>query len=193
MFIELTDHLRCTVGHDESFLVLLPGTMDGRRVVTGTLGCPVCGRVVELTDGVADFGSGMPAADATTLTADAVHAFLGLGGPGGYVALAGAATALASELVARQPGVRLVLINPPIGTPDSPEASVLRAGIFPLNSSSMRGVVLGRDLAVDSRWAADGVRAVLPGLRIVAEGGEPPGGVEVLARTDGCWVGRRTS
>lgn len=192
MFIELTDHLRCPEPHPEQFLVLLPGRMDGRRVVTGDLGCPVCARVVPLADGIADFG-GAPPAGSSDLGADAVAAFLGLSGPGGFVALVGAAAALAAELGAHIPGVRFALVNPPEGATDSEAGSVLRAARLPLKTGSVRGVVLGAATAGDEDWVADAARAVLPGLRIVVEGSDrlAPKGIEVLASAGGVWVGRR--
>ncbi len=192
MFIELTDHLRCPADHTEQFLVLLPSRMESRRVVTGELGCPVCGLVVLLADGMADWGDAPPSEGRTALTAEAIAAFLGLSGPGGYVALAGGVTALASALAPLLPGIRLILVNPPAGTPDSDVASVLRATRLPLKSGSMRGMVLGADLAEVSDWVDQCVRSVLQGLRVVVEGGEPPAqGVEVMARSGECWVGRR--
>jgi hypothetical protein len=101
-------------------------------------------------------------------------------------------TALAPELAALLPGVRVALVNPPAGVADSPVASVLRAARLPLKSSSMRGVALGADAAADPAWVADAVRAVLPGLRVVVEGGgEAPEGVEVLAHSAECWVGKK--
>ncbi len=58
MFIELTDILRCPADHDEAYLVLAPQAMDGRRVITGVLGCPVCRAEYPIVEGVAEFGSG---------------------------------------------------------------------------------------------------------------------------------------
>ena len=192
MHIELTDHLRCPTDHVEQFLVLLPGESSDRSVLTGDLGCPVCGRVVRLTEGIADFGGGVASTGITALGAEAVAAFLGIAGPGGYVALAGGVTSIAPKLEQLLPGVRLALINPPPGTSDSPEASVLRAGRLPLKTGSMRGVVLGSDAARPA-WVADAIRAVLPGLRVVGEGGQPPeAGVELLAQAEGCWIGRKS-
>jgi hypothetical protein len=193
MFIELTDHLRCTEPHDEQFLVLLPGVLDGRRVVSGDLGCPVCGKVVRVEEGVVDFGGGTAAAGPTALPAEAIATFLGLSGPGGYVGLVGAAASAVEALAALLPGIRLILVNPAIGALDSAAASVLRAGRLPLKSGSMRGVVVGEDLATSSQWVEDSARAVLSGLRIVVAGAAsvPVGGTEVLAESDGCWVGRR--
>jgi uncharacterized protein YbaR (Trm112 family) len=193
VFIELTDHLRCPVAHPEQFLVLLPSSMEGRRVQSGELGCPVCGLVVQLADGIVDWGDAVPSAGHTAITAEAVAAFLGLSGPGGYVALIGGATVLAEELASRLPGIRLVLVNPPAGTPDSDAGSVLRAPSLPLKSGSMRGVVLGTEYGESGAWVRAGVDSVLHGLRVVVEGGEPPAaGVELLARSDVCWVGRKT-
>jgi uncharacterized protein YbaR (Trm112 family) len=194
MFIELTDHLRCPADHAEQFLVLLPSRMDGRRVLTGELGCPVCGTVVRLADGIADWGDAAASVAGTGLTAEAVAAFLGLSGPGGFALLVGGVTTLTPALVRLIPGVRLVLVNPPAGTPDSEAASVLRAARVPVKSGSMRGAVLGADVTPFPERVAESVAAVLPGLRIVGEGGEPPtAGVEVLGESEGCWVLRKTS
>ena len=192
MFIELTDHLRCPLDHAEQFLVLLPSRMDGRRVLTGELGCPVCGTVVHLADGIADWGGTTPSVAGSGLTADAVAAFLGLSGPGGFALLAGGVTSLAPALARLLPGIRLVLVNPPVGTADSEEASVLRAPRVPVKSASMRGAVLGADVTGFPDRVKECVAAVLPGLRIVGEGGAPPSaGIELLGESEGCWVARK--
>ena len=194
MHIELTDHLRCPADHPEQFMVLLPSRMEGRRVVSGELGCPVCGAVITLDQGVADWGARPRPGAPTALTAQAVTAFLGLGGPGGYVALAGAPASLAEDLLPLLPGVRLVLVNPDPGALDSESASVLFAPRFPLKTGSMRGVVLGAPLSAEPGWIGGAVEAVLPGLRMVVEGGEPPSdGIELLASGPGVWVGKRRS
>jgi hypothetical protein len=191
MFIELTDHLRCPNEHDESFLVLLPGTMEGRSVRTGDLGCPVCGRTFQLRDGVFDTGDA-PATELTdgVLDADAITALVGLSGPGGYLTLVGAAGALWSEVSERNSGVALVAINPPASVVDGPGISVIRSGRLPLKTGSMRGVVLSRPFADDPHWVRQAARVVLPGLRIVGEGKDPPADIlELLASAEGVWVG----
>jgi hypothetical protein len=192
VFIELTDHLRCPADHPERFLVLLPSRMDGRRVLTGELGCPICGNLVHLAEGIADWGDAPASVAGTRLTAEAVAAFLGLSGPGGFALLAGGVTTLAPALASLIPGVRLVLVNPPAKTADSEDASVLRAARVPVKSGSMRGAVIGADLTGSPERVAECVAAVLPGLRVVGEGGEPPAAeVEVMARSGECWVGKR--
>jgi hypothetical protein len=196
MQIDLTDHLRCLEPHDESFLVLLTGQMIGRRVIMGHLGCPVCGKEVKIRNGEVRFAEPDPGDEYSTLTPEGTAAFLGLGGPGGWVALAGSAAGLARDLAPLLPGVQLVAVNPPVRAEPDDAASVILAPRLPLTSASMRGVVIGADLARASDWVADAVRVVLPGLRIVVEGpapSPPPDGVEILASAPGCWVGKKVS
>ena len=191
MFIELTDHLRCPNPHDESFLVLLPDLIQGRWVRTGQLGCPVCGREFQLVDGVFDAGDA-PASDAagTALTAENASVLVGLHGPGGYLALVGPVASLWEEIAALNPGVALVGVNPAATVVDSPGISVVRGGMIPLKSRSLRSVILGRLYADDPHWMREGARVVLPGLRIVGEGTPPPDDlIEVMASAEGVWVG----
>jgi len=192
MFIELTDHLRCLAGHDEAYLVLLPEQMEGRIVLAGHLGCPVCGWSTGFSEGLVDFGGGIPGEERTRLTAEAVQVLLGLSGPGGWVALLGAAAGLAPAVEPLLPGVGLVAVNPPAGLSATGSTSLLRGHDLPLKASSMRGVVIGADLARQPGWTAAAVRATLPGLRIVGEGEVPElPGLEPLGMADGVWVGRK--
>lgn len=192
MFIELTDHLRCPADHDESYLVLLPDQLDGRRVRSGTLGCPVCDRRFVVLDGVLDTGGAPTAAEGTPdpLTPEALGPLVGLGGPGGYLVLVGPPAAGWRELAAALPGVGLVAVNPPPGVEDEAGISVLRAGRLPLKTSSMRGVVLGRPYGDDADWVAEAARVVLPGQRVVGEGPDPaPALIDLMASAGGVWVG----
>lgn len=193
MFIELTDHLRCPAEHDEQFLVLLPEDMDGRMVRNGELGCPVCRRSFRITDGTvvaAATDAPAPPAAPTALEVDAMSAFLGVNGPGGYLVLVGAPGALWRELLEQVPGVGPVLVNPPRAVAGEYPASVIRSDRIPLKTRSMRGVVLGRDVAEDAHWRREAARVVLPGLRVVGEAAGPPDdpALELLASTAGVWV-----
>jgi uncharacterized protein YbaR (Trm112 family) len=194
MFIELTDHLRCPEDHEESFLVLLPDRMEGRSVLTGQLGCPVCGQIFELKDAVLDLGGAPDWTEETetVLDAGAVTALTGLHGPGGYLALVGSVASLWQEVAELNPGVALVAVNPPAGIAGAPGISVLRAGRLPLKSGSMRGVVLGRTYGAKEDWVSEAARAVLPGLRVVGEGPDPPPTViDLMASADAVWVGTK--
>ena len=191
MFIELTDHLRCPAEHDESFLVLLPGLMEGRSVRTGDLGCPVCGRTFQIKDGVFDTGDAPTFKDnGSVLDADALTALIGLSGPGGYLTLVGAAGALWSQVAEQNSGVALVAVNPPASVVEGSGISVIRSGRLPLKSGSIRGVVLSRPFADDPAWVKEAARVVLSGLRVVGEGKDPPSEIiELLASAEGVWVG----
>jgi len=194
LFIELTDHLRCPAAHEESFLVLLPDKMEGRSVLTGQLGCPVCGRTYEVRDGSVDFGGAPAGAEEsdTALDAAAVTALTGLHGPGGYLTLVGHVASMWRGLAAMNPGVALVAVNPPAAVAGAPGISVLRAARLPLKSGSMRGVVLGRNYGSKPDWVSEGARAVLPGLRVVGQGPNPsPTVIDLMASADGVWVGTK--
>ena len=191
MFIELTDHLRCPAEHEEQYLVLLPDRIEDRSVREGRLGCPVCGRTFALEEGVLDLGGApAPAETASALVPDAVAALAGLNGPGGYLALVGPPGDEWRGVAERLPGVGLVAVNPGPRTVDQPGLSVLRGGRLPFKTRSMRGVVLGKPYGEDAAWVREAARVVLPGLRVVGEGGVPPSDlIELMATAGGVWVG----
>jgi uncharacterized protein YbaR (Trm112 family) len=193
MFIELTDHLRCPADHEEQFLILLPDVVEDRWVRSGDLACPVCGRAFRITDGIFDLGDAAPVeAPPSMLGGDAVAALSGLGGPGGYLVLVGGAAANAVAVRENVAGVGLVAVNADPARPDGDGVSVIRGGMIPLRSSSMRGVVLGPGYADEPTWISEAVRVTLPGLRIVGEGAAPEReDLELLATAGGCWVATR--
>lgn len=196
MFIELTDHLRCPADHDEAFLVLMPIDLADRQVVSGHLGCPVCERTFPVIDGVAVFGSmggqggGGAEQSGSEVSADAIAAFLGLEGPGGYVLLVGDVGAQAPALSKLLPGVHFAVLNGPPDLADSVAVSRLVAPSVPLKTRSMRGVVLGAD-APQLGWQSEAARVVLPGLRVVGQGtpADLPE-LELLASAGGWWVAK---
>jgi uncharacterized protein YbaR (Trm112 family) len=195
VFIELTDHLRCPAAHDESFLVLLPDEVVSRQVRSGTLGCPVCNATYPIVDGVVRFGPGgvsAPQRPSAPPTVEALAAFLGLGGPGGYVALVGDVAALGRELVGAVPGVHFVGINAPPGSVGAERVSLMEGPSIPVRARQLRGVILGAGYGADEGWLTEGVRVVLPGLRVVGAGPGPERpDLQVLAAADGWWVGVR--
>jgi uncharacterized protein YbaR (Trm112 family) len=193
MFIELTDHLRCPADHPESFLVLLPDQVEDRSVRSGHLGCPVCGRMFQLVDGVLDVGDAPPPAQSgSALDADALSTLVGLHGPGGYLVIVGPPASLWKEMAERNPGVALVAVNPEGDMKDEPGISIIRGARLPIKSRSMRGVVLGRPFADDGTWIQEAVRVVLPGLRVLGEGSNPaPELIDLMASAEGVWVGTR--
>lgn len=193
MFIELTDHLRCPAPHDESFLVLLPDEVVQRQVRSGTLGCPICNATYPIKDGIVRFGASSDRATARPSAAPPVQglaAFLGLSGPGGYVGLVGDVASLARELTSAVPGVHFLGVNAPAGTEGSDRVSLAESPQIPVKARQLRGVVLGSGYGSDPEWIAEGVRVVLPGLRVVGAGPAPERPeLQVLAAAEGWWVG----
>lgn len=191
MFIELTDHLRCPADHEESYLVLLPDEIRERSVRAGRLGCPVCGRTYGVAEGVLDLGGPRESPPhETLLTPDALTALVGLSGPGGYLVLVGRPASGWRQVAELNPGVGLIAVNPDADVVDEPGISVLRSGVLPLRSRSMRGAVLGSPFAEDAGWIAEAARVVLPGLRIAGEGRTPdPAQLDLMAAAGGAWVG----
>lgn len=189
MHIELTDHLRCPADHEESFLVLLPTTMDGRRVTRGELGCPVCQWTTQWEDAVPDFGGGDPVAEAPPCDADDVLALLGVEGEGGWIALAGTMAALAPDIAAQLPGVGVVAVNPPRGVEPVGGVQVIRSGAWPLKRQALRGLAVGGGA---SPWLEQAIGSVLPGLRAVGAGPAPAESArrELMAEADALWVVR---
>jgi hypothetical protein len=169
--------------------------MDGRHIVRGVIGCPVCKAEFPVVEGVAYFAERprgaphppvVPAYDVSALVA-----FLNLGGPGGCAVLAGAAARFAPELVVAVPGVHFVAVNPPPDVREGPAVSLLVAHTLPLKSAAVRAVALGADCA-GGAWPAEGARILLPGLRLVVEDERAgPDGIHELARGGGLFVGEK--
>ena len=195
MFIELTDHLRCPEPHDEGYLVLLPDDVEQRAVRSGELGCPQCGRILHVRNGVLDLGDAPePAEGFTGLDGGALTVLLGLSGPGGFLVLAGTAAGQWEEVARALPGVALVAVNPPAATGAAAGLSVIRGAMMPLKRASMRGAVLGGTAGGEAQWVAEAARVVLPGLRVVGQGPTPSHpGLDVVAEAGGWWVGVRSS
>lgn len=195
MFIELTDILRCPADHEENVLVLLPDSVVDRQVASGELGCMDCGKVFPVRGGVAEF---IPAPAAVRrserLTGSAMTALLGLGGPGGYVAMVGGAAEGWTEFAAETEGVHVLAVNPPPGLAGGRGASLVQAARIPVKSRHLRGVVLGPGFAADDGWVREAIRCLLPGLRVVGESETPSAPeLDVLASADGVWVARTRS
>jgi hypothetical protein len=117
-------------------------------------------------------------------------ALVGLGGPGGYLVVVGGPGRDWRELAERNRGVGIVLVNPPAEVRDEPGVSVLRGGVLPLKSRTMRGAVLGGGYGGDAGWIGEAARVVLPGLRVAGQGPDPaPEQIELMASAGGVWVG----
>lgn len=201
MHIELTEMLRCPEPHREEFLVLSTSEMNGRMVWRGVVGCPVCLKEYEITDGVVAFAprgalpSPPSALPPPPVQSSDLQALLDLGGPGGYVILLGSAARHAVGLASHMGGIHFVGINAPAGIEELPILSLLQTpGAIPLRQAMARGVVVGGELAIPA-WLAEAQRILLPGRRYVVErdGVGLPEGIAPLAAAAGLIVGERRS
>lgn len=206
MHIELTEMLRCPEDHREEYLVLSTSEMNGRMVMRGVVGCPVCQREFEIIDGIVDFTEAItgerqqrpvrrtPAPPSpVALDPQSLQALLDLGGPGGYVILLGSAARHGVGLASLMGGIHFVGVNAPPDVEELPILSLLQVDrVIPLRQGMARAVVVGAELAA-TPWVAEGLRVLLRGRRLVIEAEEPalPDGVTTLAAGQGVWVGEK--
>jgi uncharacterized protein YbaR (Trm112 family) len=196
MFIELVDSLRCPHVHADSWLVLSTERMDGRNVMEGVLGCPVCRAEFPILGGIADLrtepsaveaaGAGRPADAEQGLR---LAAFLSLTEAHGFALLAGRWTRHAPAVQAVSE-VHLLLVNPEPGVAIGAGTSGLRIDArLPLAIGSARGAALD---AAHAALAGDAAQAVSAGGRLVAPlAVDVPAGVTELVRDASVWVGER--
>jgi uncharacterized protein YbaR (Trm112 family) len=197
MFIELIDVLRCPNAHEESWLVLASRRIDGRDVMEGVLGCPVCASEFPITDGVVQFeaASRRAVSPAPPSEEEALRlaALLDLATPRGYVVVVGALgdTALALRALT---DVQLLLVNPPVNIEmgGGLSAVTIDSGwtALPLAPSSARAIALD-DTATPAQLLA-ALTVVRPSGRVLAPVALPlPDGVAELARDDRQWLAER--
>ncbi len=158
-------------------MVAAPMEMDGRRIVRGVVGCPVCKAEFPIVDSVAYFaerpGAGQAVPPSPAYDVSALAAFLNLSGPGGYAVLVGAAARFGAELSSAVQGVHFVAVDAPAGVAPGPMLSLLVASSLPLKASSVRAVALGAGHAAPA-WTAAAARVLLPGLRLLVEDERAP-------------------
>ena len=192
MFVEHIDLFRCPVGHEDSWLVAATRRTVGRRIVEGTLGCPVCRAEYGIADGVAYFGVEPGAGEHAGETAEAPEelamraaAFLSLSEAGGTVVLAGE-WAPAGPALVELTRVGVVLVNPPAGLriPDEGASVVRFAGHLPVGAGLLRGAAVDATLPPEAT-----VHALRARARLVAPASAAlPAECTEIARDQRHWV-----
>lgn len=202
MFTEMVDTLRCIEDHEESWLVAAADRTEGRHIMTGVLGCPVCHAQYDIDGGIADFAGGgllpvmleQPGLEPTDELALKLAAMLDLTDSGGYVILMGRWTRLASALRSITP-VSVIALNPPPDVEMGDGVSGIRAFVrVPVLASSAHGVALDSTSvsANDALLLQSAVGSVKPMGRVVGPVSLPvPTGVTELLRDNEHWVGAR--
>ena len=202
MRVEMIELLRCPEAHEPSALVTVAFTRDGDRLLSGELGCPVCGAAYSLREGVvwlvdqgvrtsdADVvrrpdGS---AADVDRRDVEGTAALLDLAEPGMRAVLCGAYGTVAAALV-DMTGARCIAIGGVAerSMPDEiDQVRMLSRARLPFADACIDA------LAVDATHAellADAARVVRVGARVLAPSHLPvPHGLKELARDATEWV-----
>jgi len=202
MFIELVDSLRCLEPHEETWLVAAASRMEGRHLVDGVLGCPLCRREYAIRDGTAWFSARQPRAGDPDLTisttdSDPAHvtraaALLGLSQPGGIVVLGGSWSAYADALA--DLGVsHIVVLNGQANASSIQEvSSIVVDDRLPFASAALRGVAVDRSAASRALLASAASSLQSRGRLVAPADAQVPDGVAVLASDDRDWVAERT-
>lgn len=147
MHIEFIDLLRCPNPHDDSWLVAAFYKLDGRIVVEGKLGCPVCGAEYFIQDGIAIFeddnaSSQAPFSDESGSDDTLIAALLDLSRPGMTALLAGV-WARGAQTISELTGARIIALNSPGPALRSDDVAEIRAGLpLPLAARSLDGIAL---------------------------------------------------
>ena len=196
MHIDIIDALRCPNPHEESWLVASADVTEGRDIMEGVLGCPVCRAEYSIHGGLVEF-TGLPAsttppAPSSDEQAMRLAAFLDLTNVRSFAMLVGSwgnhARAL-HELV----DAPILLVNPPAGTGLGGGLSALTCGsVMPVARRSAHAVAL--DATVNPALLASALSAIRVGGRVVAPATlERPSEVTPLVQDESLWVGEITT
>ena len=167
MFIELIDLLRCPVDHEDSWLVAAFTRMDGRFVIEGKLGCPVCSASYAVTRGIAVFADSEISPVSSSSSPDEamrVAALLGLTRPGALILLDEEAAGAAAD-VAALAECRVIAMNAPALMEESERVGLIHCDArIPIAPGSVDGIVFSGD----EGGFSDAARVLRPGGRIIA-------------------------
>jgi len=191
LYIELIDLLRCPRPHEESWLVAAFNRMEGRFVIEGKLGCPICSSSYPINIGTAEFRSDTSATvafdprpgDATDEMALRVAGMLGLTRAGAAVAISRMSAEIAAA-VAELASVRVISVNQTSPGDETENVASVRADErLPLASGSIDAMMLAEP--VSARDVAEALRVLRTGARLVAPAGTAlAGNLRELARDD---------
>ena len=195
MYLVLTDVLTCPRCGPEQGLIVLTDRMEGRRILEGALGCPICESKYPIRGGLADLRrtDQAPAPDSGVRGSgfDAMRsaALLGIAQGPAIVVMLGVTNDAAAEVAAIVPGLEIVTVagDAADGVEQPGVSRLLTNAALPLRGSSVRAALI--ETAVFEEIARDVVRVLAIGGRLVFPAGQPrfeelvEGGVlRVLAR-----------
>jgi hypothetical protein len=197
MLLALTDHLRCTADHAETWLVARADVVEDGRMVEGILGCPICHIERPVRNGVVHW-SGTVVAPGTTAARDAhpdrvmrVGAMLSFGDSLIPFVLCGNEATVVNGLIglAEAP---IVLLDPPDDSAVRFASIVRGAPAIPFGAGVVRGIAVD-DAHSGVAFLASCAKALGEGGRLLAPAATPiPTGIHELARDAEQWVGKKS-
>jgi len=196
MLLALTDHLRCTESHAETWLVARADRAAHGLMIEGVLGCPVCHTERMVRGGVVFWADGgvraNPAAGPDPETSIRLAALLGVTDARAPFVLCGA-HGVHSAAIGGMADLTLVLLDPPDDTGAGLATVIRGAPRVPLGERSVQGIALDASHAAADRIDA-AVAVLVHGGRMIADAGVPvPAGIKELARDAAQWVGERVA
>ena len=196
MYLVLTDVLTCPRCGPDQGLIVRTDRMEGRRILEGALGCPICESKYPIRGGLADLRTtdSAPALRESGISGpgfDAMRsaALLGIAQGPAVVVMLGVTDEAAAEVAAIVPGLEIVTVasDAADGVEQSGVSRLLATAALPLRGSSVRAALI--ETGVFEEIARDVVRVLAIGGRLVFRAGQPrfeelvEGGVlRVLAR-----------
>jgi len=198
MKIDIAERLQCPRDHAATPLIVVTRRVDGREILDGIAGCPVCrleGRIgrteivfedKESLTSVPFAEDGAPGRDFAEPDADRIAAQLGLAEPGGVVLLCGRYGAVAERLALQYEVLAVTTGAWPLTSGEVVRASLSGAGCF--TNGTFRGIALDDDSSASGIGAA--LRMGTATARVLAPTSlSRPEAVTELARDEREWVG----
>ncbi len=177
MFTELIDTLRCPNAHEDSWLVATSTRNEGRHIVEGRLGCPVCRATFLIVGGEVQFGDALGAPTLDVFDDDAAFrlaAQLYLLEAPAPVMLVGRWSAALTPLLRLLPTVKFFVGDARLPIPLDDRVSGLRlpSERFPLAATSLRAMAIDQEHATPA-LVLDASRVLRTAARLVVPVGTP--------------------
>jgi uncharacterized protein YbaR (Trm112 family) len=194
MYLVLTDVLTCPRCGPEQGLIVLADRMEGRRILEGALGCPICESKYPIRRGLADMrttdlAAPEPGRPGSGFEAMRNAALLGIAQGPAIAVMLGVTNEAAAEVAAIVPGLEIVTVTSDAaeGVEQPGVSRLVTNAALPLRGSSVRAALI--ETGVFEEIARDVVRVLAIGGRLVFPAGQPrfeelveDGVLRVLAR-----------
>jgi len=163
--------------------------VENRRIVSGALGCPVCGAEYPIEDGVVCFAATEAATSSAPDPDVAMRIAAGLGlVAANVVAILDGTWGCHAPLVRALAPAQVILLNPPRGVESADGISVVRAARVPFAAGSVDGVAV--DATHELAWRQSLIRVVKAGGRAFSDVSlSADGDVSEVFASEGVWIG----